>query len=376
MKLWRNIVCLLIANTIIFSGILSTTATAYTQSDLNAVNNKIGELKQQISQYESQASALAAQAASISNQIALLRNQQATLRTQIELRQAERDQLLIDIEATEKRIEQNSETIGLIIAEYYYNDSISTIERIASSSNFSTFIDEEVRLTSISDTISDIIEENKNLKVELNLKRVAVEGIIKDLDNQKKQLAALEFEQNELLAETRNSEAQFRKLKDEASSQKSALEAQQAKILADLARQNNATITAGDPNKGGYPYSGRCPQQKDAFADPWGMYICECVSYTAWKVQQTYGYMPYWGGRGNANQWLNNARAAGYVVTSEPRAGMVGISLSGPYGHAVWVEYVTGNRVHVSQYNWTRGEYSEMTVNKTMFTYIDFGSKR
>ena len=143
--------------------------------------------------------------------------------------------------------------------------------------------------------------------------------------------------------------------------------------MADLARQYGGTITAGDPNKGGYPYSGVCPRLKDAYADRWGMYICECVSYTAWKVYQTYGYMPYWGGRGNANQWINNARAAGYLVTSEPRAGYVGISLSGPYGHAVWVEWVSGDQVHVSQYNWTRGEYSEMTVNKRMFTYIYFG---
>ncbi len=47
--------------------------------------------------------------------------------------------------------------------------------------------------------------------------------------------------------------------------------------------------------------------------------------------------------------------------------------MNGPYGHAVWVEYVSGNNVHVSQYNWVRGEYSEMTVNKAMFQYIYFG---
>ena len=34
---------------------------------------------------------------------------------------------------------------------------------------------------------------------------------------------------------------------------------------------------------------------------------------------------------------------------------------------------INGSIAHVSQYNWTRGEYSEMTVNKAMFTYIYFG---
>lgn len=373
MKVWRNLICLAIAITITFSVVLQTTVAAYTQDDYNKVTSEINELRSQIDEYEAQASALAAKANTISNQIAILQNQQAKLKTQIDLKQAEHDQLVIEIETVQQRINENSDTIGYIIAQYYYNDSISTIERLASSENFSTFVDEEVNLSSISDTLADIIEENKNLKEELTAKKKNAELILEDLSAQKQQLADTEAEQATLLAETRSSEAAYQALKNEANSQKSALEKKQQDILADLARQWGGTITAGDPNKGGYPYSNVCPQQKDAYADQWGMYICECVSYTAWKVYQTYGYMPYWGGRGNANQWLNNARAAGYLVTSEPKPGYVGISLSGPYGHAVWVEWVNGNQVHVSQYNWTRGEYSEMTVNKGMFTYIYFG---
>ena len=374
MKVWRNLFCLAVAITIIFSCILHTTVVAaYTQDDYNKVTNEINNLRSQINEYEAQASALAAKANTISNQIAILQNQQATLKTQIDLKQAEHDQLVIEIETVQNRINENSDTVGFIIAQFYYNDSVSTIERLASSENFSTFVDEEVKLTSISDTLSDIIEENKNLKEELTVKKKNAELILKDLNTQKQQLAASEAEQARLLAETRSSEAEYQKLKSDANGQKAELEKKQQAILADLARQYGGTVTPGDPGKGGYPYSGVCPQQKDAYSDRWGMYICECVSYTAWKVYQTYGYMPYWGGRGNANQWLNNARAAGYLVTSEPRPGYVGISLSGPYGHAVWVEWVNGNQVHVSQYNWTRGEYSEMTVNKGMFTYIYFG---
>jgi surface antigen len=374
MKVWRKLICLALAITIIFSCVLNTTVTAYTQQDLNDVNSKINELRSQINEYESQASALASKASSIANQIAILQNQQAKLKTQIDLKQAEHDQLVIEIETVQRRINENSDTVGYIIAQYYYNNSVSTIERIASSDTFSSFVDEEVRLSSISDTLADIIEENKNLKEELQQKKKNAELILKDLSSQKAQLAATEAEQAQLLAETRSSEAEYIRLRNGVLSQKEELEKKQQSILADLARQYGGTITAGDPNKGGYPYSSVCPKQKDAYADRWGMYICECVSYTAWKVYQTYGYMPYWGGKGNANQWINNARAAGYLVTSEPRAGYVGISLSGPYGHAVWVEWVSGNQVHVSQYNWTRGEYSEMTVNKGMFTYIYFGS--
>ena len=89
--------------------------------------------------------------------------------------------------------------------------------------------------------------------------------------------------------------------------------------------------------------------------------------------------MPYWGGNGNANQWLNNARAAGYKVTSVPKPGAVGISMGGPWGHAVWVEAVSGNRVHISQYNYringVPGMYSEMDVNASAYTYIYFDER-
>lgn len=383
MKIWRNISYLSVAATIIFTTCVTLPASAYTQADLNEVNSKISEIRAEISGYEKEAAALSAQANTIKGQIALLQNKQALLRKQIELKQAEHDQLVIDIEATQKTIDQNSDTIGYVVAQYYYNDGVSMLERLVSASSFSAYIDEEVRLTSISDTIIEIINENKRLKEELEDKKREAESVLKDLDAQKQELVAAEQEQNRLLQETKNSEAAYQKLKKEASSRKKQLEDEQQKIIDDLARQNNATnITAGDPNKGGYPYSSQCPAAKIngmQYIDRWGMYICECVSYTAWKVYQRYGYMPYWGGHGNANQWLSNARAAGYTVSSVPKPGSVGIAMGGMYGHAVWVESVSGNRVYISQYNyrnaatnWLPGQYSEQWVDKTAYTYIYF----
>ncbi|MBP5634264.1 CHAP domain-containing protein [Candidatus Saccharibacteria bacterium] len=383
MKIWRNISYLSIAATIIFASSFTLPAAAYTQADLREVNEKISEIRAEISGYEEEAAALSAQAATILGQIALLQNKQALLRKQIELKQAEHDQLVIDIEATQKTIDQNSETIGYVVAQYYYNDGVSTLERLVSADSFSSYVDEEVRLTSISDTIVEIVNENKRLKEELEGKKREAESILRDLETQKEELRAAEAEQNRLLAETRNSEAEYQRLKGEADQRKKALEDEQQRIIDDLARQNNATnIAPGDPNKGGYPYSSQCPAAKlngMQYIDRWGMYICECVSYAAWRVYNKYGYMPYWGGHGNANQWLNNARAAGYTVSSTPKPGSVGISLAGVYRHAVWVEAVSGNRVYISQYNarnqatgWLPGEYSEQWIDRTAYTYIYF----
>jgi surface antigen len=159
-------------------------------------------------------------------------------------------------------------------------------------------------------------------------------------------------------------------------------------MLAAMEAARSASLYQGavitpDPDKCGYPYKERCPAaQKDAFVDPWGMYICECVSYTAWKVYQTYGYMPYWGGIGNANQWPSNARSMGIPVSTIPKPQSVGISNSSYYGHSVWIEEVSedGKRVHVSQYNernamtnYLGGEYSEQWIPADSLTYIYFG---
>jgi surface antigen len=137
-------------------------------------------------------------------------------------------------------------------------------------------------------------------------------------------------------------------------------------------RKLGGSAVAGDPGHGGYP-SNLDGAPQDSLVDPWGMYNRECVSYTAWKVYQTYGHMPYWGGRGNANQWPADAQADGITVSSTPRAHSVAISMNGYYGHAMWVEGVSGNTIYVSQYNYDlAGHYSEMSINSSGLLYLYF----
>jgi len=154
---------------------------------------------------------------------------------------------------------------------------------------------------------------------------------------------------------------------------------QKAKIQARLDEQIAANedldgaVVAGDPKHGGYPSKWDAPVRQDSLLDSWGMYNRECVSYTAWKVYQTFGNMPNWGGVGNANQWLADARRAGIATGSTPQVHSVAISMHGYYGHAMWVEQVSGNMIYVSQYNYDlHGNYSEMWVNASQFTYIYF----
>ena len=82
--------------------------------------------------------------------------------------------------------------------------------------------------------------------------------------------------------------------------------------------------------------------------------------------------MPNWGGRGNANNWDDNARAAGFRVDNTPARGAIAISNYGTWGHAMFVESVNPNgTINISQYNvGLTGEYSEaynMSANGLVF---------
>jgi surface antigen len=145
----------------------------------------------------------------------------------------------------------------------------------------------------------------------------------------------------------------------------------QAAQLADN-QSLDGVVVAGNATHGGYPAKWDDARQ-DSMLDSWGMYNRECVSYTAWKVYQTFGTMPYWGGVGNANQWVGDAIRAGTPTGTTPKVHAVAIWRVGYYGHAMWVEAVNGNMIYVSQYNYDlNGRYSEMWVNGSRFTYIYF----
>jgi surface antigen len=189
------------------------------------------------------------------------------------------------------------------------------------------------------------------------------------LQAQENTLANNQAQQNQLLAYTEGQKSAYDQQIQNNNSQIVALRA--AQLAANRSLGGHAV--AGDPGHGGYP-TYLDAASEDSLVDPWGMYNRECVSYTAWKTYQTYGYMPYWGGVGNANQWPGDARAAGIPTGSIPKVHSVAISMGGAYGHAMWVEAVSGSMIYVSQYNYDlAGHYSEMWVNGGSFTYIYFG---
>ena len=108
--------------------------------------------------------------------------------------------------------------------------------------------------------------------------------------------------------------------------------------------------------------------------DSWGMYKRQCVSYAAWKIASSGRVMPYWGGRGNARNWDDNAKQAGIPIDTTPRVGDIAVQNSGYYGHVMFVEDVHADgTISISQYNADcAGHYSEDRINIQGLTFIHF----
>ncbi len=358
-------------------------------------DDRINAIQQEIDQYQSKAGELGAQADSYQKEVDRLSNEQVVLQRQIDLKQVEYDQLKTNIAENEDRIAKNQDVLGTTIANIYVDDNVSPLEMLASSASIGDYVDKQSYRTSVRDTLTRKIAEIKALKKELEKQKIKVEQNIADQQSQRAVLATKQTEQQKFVNEFRSNQAAYQNLSATRQQQKEQVQQQQQEAIAAAIRRANAAsggsyiqAVAGDPGKGGYPAVYANANYYSYVPDKWGMFARQCVSYVAWKVEQKNGYMPYWGGRGNANQWPGNARSGWNTPSgqpigtgSAPRAGSAGVISAGEYGHIVWVEKVNSDgTINISQYNYWNaggsgwGHYSEMynVSPATYDTYIYF----
>ena len=347
-------------------------------ADARDYDAEIGALKNQINGLQNEAGKLRQRADSLQTEISKLQAEQRTIQAQIQLSQAKREKLANDILETERKIEQNALVTGEIINDMAISDDEPLFMQLATSDNLADVIDTFENQLSIQKELKRSTDETKKLKKELEVQKAEVDRVIADQENQRAQLASKQAEQNQLLEETRGEEAAYKKLAAEKNAQVTELQQQQAAELAARAQNYGGGYTnlPGDGSRGGYP-SMWANAPMNAYVDSWGMYTRQCVSYTAFKVQQAYGNMPYWGGVGNANQWDDNARRMGIPTGSTPKPGSVAIVNAGTYGHSAWVESVNADgTINISHFNvgWS-GEYAYWAnLSPAYFdTYIYFG---
>lgn len=116
--------------------------------------------------------------------------------------------------------------------------------------------------------------------------------------------------------------------------------------------------TPGSINAAGDDYPGRNwnPDQGSVA----GGLARECVDFAAWRMRKlTKGFDPSdpfngtWYAYGNGAQWGPAAKASGYQVDRNPKAGDIAYWTTGTWGHVAFVSEVkTDGTVSLEEYNW------------------------
>lgn len=334
--------------------ILVSTSAVVGQVEADRYDQQIKKLQSENNDLQARNNVLAQEAVGFQATINNLAAQISGLEAQIRANEAERRKL-------EAEIVHHKEVLGQNIKMMYLEDEISTFEILASSNDLSSFMDKEQYRNEVKDKVAQTIETINALKRKLEKviadQQAAQVQLNKQRAEQARLLALNQSQRNALDNEMKSNSSEIRKLRSE-----------QAAVNARLFGNGVRNVADGS----GYPWANA--PFPNSISDPWGMYKRQCVSYTAWKVASSGRHMPYWGGRGNAKNWDDNARAAGIPVDSNPRVGDVAVSNSGTYGHVMYVEAVYGDgTIYVSQYNanWT-GRYSEARISIGSLVFIHF----
>jgi len=311
-------------------------------------DEQIRQLQQQNNENKAASNSLSAQASSYQDAISKLDGEINGLQQAIVATQQKSDEVKLQIDANQKELDHQKFVLGQNIKAMYLEGQISTLEILASSKNLSEFVDKEQYRMSVQNKVRDTVDKITKIKLELEYQQRTLQALLADLEKQRADLAAARDQQSQLLAFTEGQKAAY----------DSQIKTNNKKI-SDLKRQQaieNARLFGGgaivqNSRCDIYP-QGWCYAPMDSIVDTWGMYNRECVSWTAYRVAASGRYMPYWGGRGNANLWDDNARAAGIPVDGNPQVGDVAVSNAGYYGHTMYVEAVFDDGTFaVSQFN-------------------------
>ena len=339
------------------------------QEAINALNTDSGQKVAVKNQ-------LGAEAQSLADVIARLQAEINALQSRIDANNAEVARLNGEIKAAEIELERQRDLLGQTIRAMYLEGDITTMEMLATSKDLSDFFDKQQYRESVNSKIKSTLDKITKLKLELSSQKETVEKLLQEQTALQGQIAAQKAESQRLLSLNKAEQGALEASIKNNNAQVAELRKQQAAENARLFGSNRVVGGAACAAGQGDTYPAKwCGIPQDSVIDAWGMYNRECVSYAAWKVYESGRHMPYWGGRGNANQWDDNARAAGIPVDRNPRAGDVAVSNSGYYGHVMYVESVNSNgTINISQYNaGLNGTYSRvynMSVGNLVFIHF------
>jgi peptidoglycan hydrolase CwlO-like protein/surface antigen len=346
------------------------------QAQINALSAQNSQLQSSADQLHNQASSYQAEVVQVQSQIAGLQNS-------INVNQNKSSQIQLEIQQENAQVAQDKLVLGNDIKTMYVNGQLNTVEMLATSSNLSQYVDQQVAYESVQHKIQNTLAQISAMENSLTQQKAQLSVVIKSQELQNSQLLNSENQLQQLLSYNQQQQASYNQQIQSNQSKIATLTAEQIAANRKLVNSSGGRVITSGSCGGSYPASASgpfgnwgCDYPLDNTLDNWGMYNRECVSYTAWMVYKTYGFMPYWGGSGDANQWPADAAAAGIPTGTTPKVGSVAIYMGGagdPWGHAMWVVGINGNKIIVDQYNlYYDGNFYQTEISSSGLIYIYF----
>lgn len=314
-------------------------------NQINDANNQVSSLRNEAVSYKDAISRLSSDIRQKQNEIAYNQSEQARIEKEIIQKQQD--------------IDAQKNVLKIVIQTMYEEDQMSIIETLAVSPSLSAYVDKETYRNSVQNSLQGSLDQIAKAQAELRVQKDRVASLLSQQRNQASQLSSAQSQQSNLLDYNQSQQVSYNAL---SAANKKKLD----QLIAAQRSANNSSKggyyfirfpgTANKFNPANYPYKNAgfsmstAPGCNDNDGpDKWGYCTRQCVSYAAWAVEASGRKAPrYWS---DAKKWVNRAKAAGIYVSNVPQAGDVAISTSGNWGHAMYVESVSGNYINVSQYN-------------------------
>lgn len=358
----RSIITIII---LLFTVLSPITAVAQSSSDLQ---RQIDQLNARVEKRQSELDKISQQANTLENKLRAIEAEISGLQAAIDKANLQITQTQRQIQEAIAKLEKQKSIMFENARVLYKMGNPTTIEILASSDNFSEFINRQEYLETVKDSVNEAAQEIIALKEQLESKQKDLLNYTRELKTKQGLVQVRRDEQANLLAQTRGQESEYQRI---VSADRAKLAKAREALAAYAASQSDVQYGSF-----GYPYHIE-PWSFDMCAsDPWGYCKRHCTSYTAWKVNSTHGYMPSWAPNGNAAQWPSNARADGIPTGFTPKrhAAAVDSSVAPPYGHVMFVEEVlSSGQIRVSQYNADgTGQGSMATISTVGLEFIYF----
>lgn len=357
-------------------GLLVAPFAAVSANSSSDLQNKINALNEEVKKNQATLNDISGQANTLQNKVDSLNAEINSLQAKIDLANLQIQQTNDQIVITKERLDKQKKIMYENARTLYKEGDVSTIEILASSDNFSEFVNRQEYLTKVKENVNAAAREVVALKTQLEKKIEDLKNFKIEQETQAKLISYKRDEQAVLLSETRGQESQYQAI---VSANKAAIAQTQAELNSRVVGGSGG----GNFGSGSYPYANACMNPylspdliglHNCGVDAGGYFQRQCTSYAYWRRGNLGRAVPgFWG---DAGSWAYSASAAGYNVNSTPAVGAIGV-MGGGYGHVFIVEQVIdSNRVVASQYNFSGanggqwGMYSVVTLNTSGLQFI------